>query len=122
MPEPSKIDVLYVDDEEINLVIFREMFRGDFNVIPKSSPYEALEFLRENKVDVIVTDHRMPKMNGVEFLRELRLETDGNLPKRIMVSGFTNEVEIKNAVEEKWLDLFVSKPWTYDELKNAISQ
>jgi CheY-like chemotaxis protein len=59
-------------------------------------------------------------MTGVEFLEELlNLKLD-NLPKRIMTSGYSQEGEVNNAIEKGLLDIFISKPWTYDGLKEAI--
>jgi CheY-like chemotaxis protein len=117
----GKRSLLYLDDEEINLMLFKEMFKKDFEVHTVSSATEALEFLRENPVEVILTDQRMPVMSGVEFLEEFSKMAPEKPPKRVMVSGYSPEGEINEAIDKKILDQFVSKPWTYKQLKEVLS-
>ena len=113
--------LIYVDDEEINLMLFREMFKNDFDIWTTSSAPDALDYLNENKTDFVVTDQIMPKMTGVQFLREMRnLFPDFNPKKVIMISGYTKEGEIEAALNDKLIDFFVSKPWKYEKLKELL--
>lgn len=121
MGENHKLTLIYLDDEEINLIMFNEMFKKDFNIFTTTSPDEALTFLKENKVDLIVTDQLMPIMTGVEFLREIKQLFPETHAKRIMISGYTREGEIEEALEDELLDEFVSKPWKYDELRRILT-
>ncbi|MEM6831669.1 MAG: response regulator [Bacteroidota bacterium] len=121
MGENHKLTLIYLDDEEINLIMFSEMFKKDFNIFTTTSPDEALTFLKENKVDLIVTDQLMPIMTGVEFLREIKQLFPETHAKRIMISGYTREGEIEEALEDELLDEFVSKPWKYDELRRILT-
>lgn len=100
--------------------MFNEMFKKDFRIYTTSSPIEALKYVKENKVDLIVTDQLMPVMTGVEFLREIKDLYPNSSAKKIIISGYTQEGEISDALQDKLLDRFVSKPWRYEELKDIL--
>lgn len=114
--------VIYVDDEEINLMLFREMFKNDFQIHTTSSPPDAIVYLKSNNVDFILTDQLMPEMTGVEFLRKLEADNTASNSKRVMISGYSQEGVIKEAIENKLIDKFVSKPFTYDDIKQIINE
>jgi response regulator RpfG family c-di-GMP phosphodiesterase len=63
---------LYVDDEIENLRIFELTFRREFSVITARSAEEGMQLLNENPVAVVLSDHKMPGMTGVEFLTRVR--------------------------------------------------
>lgn len=113
--------VIYLDDEEINLLLFKEMFKKDFEVFTTTYPEEALEYLKSNDVEYVFTDQRMPIMTGVEFLRELEEMKTTAAPKKVMISGYAAEGEVSEAIEQNLIDRFVDKPWTYHGLKEVIS-
>ena len=56
--------ILYVDDEESNLRIFRMAFKRHYNVLTASGGHEAIQILRENDIQCIITDQKMPEMTG----------------------------------------------------------
>jgi CheY-like chemotaxis protein len=117
----TKYKLLYVDDEEINLRIFRDAFRRDFIVITALSAYEALNILEKEKVDVVITDQRMPGMTGVELLREIFQMYPHIPPERLIMSGYSEDSEIKKAFDEYKLSKFIEKPWEYKYLKSIIT-
>ena len=117
----NKPVVIYLDDEEINLLLFKEMFKKDFEVFTTTYPEEALEYLKNNDVEYVFTDQRMPIMTGVEFLRELEELHVTTSPKKVMISGYAAEGEVSEAIEQNLIDRFVDKPWTYNGLKEVIS-
>jgi len=117
---PERLSLIYLDDEEINLILFKEMFKKDFEIFTTTSPHEAIQYVSSNEVDFVLTDQLMPVMTGVEFLKELDgIEVPSN-PKRIIISGYTKEGEVNEALEKKLIDRFVSKPWSYDKLKDLL--
>ena len=66
----SKPAVIYLDDEEINLLLFKEMFKKDFEVFTTTYPEEALEYLKSHDVEYVFTDQRMqPEI--ITFLGEV---------------------------------------------------
>ena len=104
----SKLKVLYLDDDPPNLTLFGHMFRRDFDVITKPNGDEALAYLDHDHVDLIVTDHRMPGMSGLEFLDLVTKKFKSHLPGRILVSGYT-ENDFSDAMEDQILDAYISK-------------
>jgi len=59
-------------------------------------------------------------MTGVEFLERLLDAGFETLPKRVMISGYSQEGEVNKALDDNLLDEFVSKPWTYDGLRDTL--
>ena len=116
----ERLSLIYLDDEEINLILFKEMFKKDFDIYTTTSPHEAIDYVVNNKLDFILTDQLMPVMTGVEFLRELEGIEYNSDPKKIIISGYTKEGEVSEAIERKMIDKFVSKPWSYDKLKDLL--
>jgi len=117
----TKSKVVYLDDEEINLLLFKEMFKRDFDVFTTTFPEEALEYVKNNDVEFVFTDQRMPLMSGVEFLRNMEEMGISASPKKVMISGYAAEGEVSEAIQQNLIDRFIDKPWTYDGLKTAIS-
>jgi DNA-binding NtrC family response regulator len=65
-------DILYVDDEHSNLVVFEANFEDDFRVHTASSASEALQLIDELPIPVVIADQRMPDMTGVEMFALIR--------------------------------------------------
>ena len=114
------LKLIYVDDEHINLLLFEKMFRNDFIVHTESSAMSALEYIQQNEIDLIVTDQIMPIMTGLEFLTELQKLKPDNQFKRVMVSGYSPEGPVNDALNSNLLHAFVSKPWRYQTLKDIL--
>lgn len=116
----SKPTVLYVDDEEPNRFLFKMTFMNDINVITVESALEALEKLKENPgIESVITDMRMPGMNGLEFVTEARKM----FPKLqyYLLTGFdiTNEIEV--AVKGELIKKYFKKPFSRKEIIEEIS-
>ena len=120
MDHPAKPSIVYIDDEEINLYIFNQMFGEECEIHTFLSAQEALIHLQSNDVDLVVTDQLMPAMSGVEFLRRIKEVFPDLNAKKVMVSGFAKNADIQQAMEEKLLHKFIKKPWSYDDLKDVI--
>ncbi|MEH0155297.1 hybrid sensor histidine kinase/response regulator [Limibacter armeniacum] len=116
----EKPTVLYVDDEQQNLVSFRAGFRKVYNVLTANSGHEALEILTDNhqKVSVIISDQRMPKMTGVELFEQVR-ELYPDI-MRIVLTGYSDVQDIINAISKGEVYRYITKPWDRDELKVTL--
>ncbi|SNT39999.1 Response regulator receiver domain-containing protein [Ekhidna lutea] len=111
---------VYLDDCAVNLLLFREMFKDDFNIMTTQNPKEALDYVLNNNVDYLFTDHHMPDMTGIEFLQGLSKLELSNM-KKVIVSAQVPERELNSAFSQKLIDQVIDKPWTYSGLKSAIS-
>lgn len=114
-----KPNILYVDDEEINLELFQFAFENTFNVKTAISGCEGLKVIKNNKeIDIVITDMKMPCMNGVEFILKVK-NINGKLPC-IILSGFEKTDEIDDAINDKLIEDYVMKPINKQEIKKSI--
>ncbi|MDD2563575.1 MAG: response regulator [Salinivirgaceae bacterium] len=120
MFDAKKPKILYVDDEEINLRVFKSTFRRDFDVTLAQSAKDGFELFSNNDFDVIITDQRMPEMTGVELLKKIHETHPGIPPNRLILSGFSKDEDVDRAFNEYQLFSFVSKPWDANDLKTLI--
>lgn len=110
--------LLYVDDEETNLLLFEVSFANDFNIITAESGADALEMLKSAEFDIIVSDMKMPEMNGLEFILEVK-KIKPDIPC-YMLSGYSLDGEIDDAIENGLIIDFFQKPLNKKEFLNAV--
>ena len=116
----KKVTVLYVDDEENNLVSFKANFRLKYKVYTAISGAEAIKIIKENPIDIIITDQRMPEMTGVELLEEIiKIDPD---PMRILLTGYTDMGAVIEAVNKGKIFHYLNKPWSEEELDETIQR
>ena len=117
----AKPAILYVDDEEANLLLFRISFEGDRDVLVANSPEEGLLKLEENRerIKAVISDMHMPKMNGVQFIKKAR-EMVKNIPYYIL-SGYAFNDEIDQALKSKTIAKFFTKPFDRSEIENHLA-
>ncbi len=116
----DKISILYVDDEENNLISFKATFRLKYKVFTAISGADAIKILEQNTVHVIITDQRMPNMTGVEFLEKvIQKYTD---PIRILLTGFTDMNAVVDAINKGKIFHYLTKPWNEEELSQTIER
>jgi response regulator RpfG family c-di-GMP phosphodiesterase len=116
----KEFSILYVDDEAPNLRGFKSTFRKFYNVFTALNGEEALEILKNNEINIVVSDHRMPEMNGTELL--LRVHDFNPEIRRMILSGFIKIEELKEAVNQYGIHHFVTKPWDFDNLQQVFEQ
>lgn len=116
----KKIDILYVDDEENNLVSFKATFRLKYNVVIASSADAAMKILDTKSVEIIITDQRMPNMTGIEFLEKVIVKYPD--PVRILLTGYADMSAVIDAVNKGKIFHYLSKPWKEQELDETIKK
>ncbi len=116
----NKINILYVDDEQNNLVSFKATFRIKYNVHTAISGEDAIKILRANPIDIIITDQRMPNMTGVEFLESILEEYPD--PMRILLTGYADLNAVIDAVNKGKIFHYLTKPWNEEELDMTIKR
>lgn len=114
--------ILYIDDEEINLRLFKNTFRRDYTILTATSAKEGLAILQENNVDLVITDQRMPDITGVQFLSMVQDQFPQIPPGRLIISGYSDPEDINLAFKEYQLYKFISKPWNQNELFEIIKK
>jgi sigma-B regulation protein RsbU (phosphoserine phosphatase) len=109
--------VCIVDDDPLVIASLRSFLEldTDFEVMAFESPVSALESLRRQPVDVVLTDFLMPGMNGLEFLHGVR-QLYPDVP-RIMLTGYADKDNAIRAINEVGLYQYVEKPWENEGLK-----
>lgn len=112
------VGVLYVDDEVNNLNSFKASFRRDFEVFTAISAKEGRKILDAYEIGVIITDHRMPVMTGIEFLESIIHVYPDTI--RILLTGFADINAVMDAVNRGQVYKYIVKPWQNDELKMYI--
>jgi len=120
MENYEEIKVLYVDDEVHNLTSFKASFRRNFTIFTATSADEAKEVLKKNKIDVLITDQRMPGTVGTELLAHT-VETYPDI-MRILLTGFADIDALKDAVNRGQIYKYLQKPWDDQEVINSITR
>ena len=110
--------LLIVDDEENIRSALRRVLRREYQLSFASSGPEALQLLKTERPDVIISDHLMPEMTGLEFLKRCRLL----YPQigRIVLTGQAEMQMVIAAINEGAVFRFLTKPWDEDELKLTV--
>lgn len=111
--------LLFVDDEPRVLTSMRVTFQRDYEVHTASSAQAALELLREQAVDVVVSDQRMPGMTGVELLNEVKELAPETM--RILLTGYADLAAIESAINEGEVFRYLMKPCPLSELREAVA-
>jgi two-component system response regulator AtoC len=114
----KRYPILVVDDEQDNLDAFRFNFRKTFDIITANSGPEALQILAEKEVAVVVTDQRMPKMTGVELLREVRSNHPDTVG--IILTAFTDVDVLIEAINLGQVYRYITKPWDAKEVRGVL--
>ncbi len=112
--------IIVVDDEKIVTSAFKTLFavEGIKGGAYFNSPLEALEYMKNDAPDLIISDFLMPDMNGLEFLREAKKmypETS-----MILLTGYADKENAIKAINEIGLYKYIEKPWDNDDLMMNI--
>lgn len=116
--EPLTGHVLVVDDEYENIVVLRAFIEGHCTVVEARSASEAMEQLDRTRFDVVITDHRMPGMTGVELLEHLSVRAPDTAG--ILITAFSDTPMLINAINRARVFRHLKKPWDADELLSAL--
>jgi eukaryotic-like serine/threonine-protein kinase len=118
--QSARARVLFVDDEERILTALKTIFRSRYHVLTAANGQEALDFIGKFKIPVIVSDQRMPGMQGVELLRRARELSPDSV--RILLTGYSDLASIVGSINEGEVYRFISKPWDNQDLQLIISE
>jgi signal transduction histidine kinase len=116
----KRYNILYVDDEENNLVVFKNAFFRDYNVHTALSAEEGLAIIDQYLIHLIVTDQKMPGMTGVEFLEVVVKSHPETM--RMILTAYSDIDFIMRAVNKCGIYRYILKPWDTRELKIIIDK
>ena len=118
--EKRRHSLLIIDDEVDVLESLRHQFHRSYRVVTASSGLQALELLKDQEVQLILSDQRMPGMSGDAFLSQARrLQPDAI---RMLFTGYADIQAVINAVNEGHIFRYILKPWDSAELEAIIRQ
>jgi putative nucleotidyltransferase with HDIG domain len=113
--------VLFVDDEVNILKAIQRLLRNEpMRVLTATNPADALEIMKETPAQVVVTDQRMPTMNGADFLSAIRDQHADAI--RMMLTGYTEMNIAVEAINKGEIYRLITKPWNDDELRAILRQ
>jgi len=112
--------ILAVDDEEQVLSALRRVFRGPgFKVEVATSGKAALDLMSGQAFDIIISDMRMPEMDGASFLaRSIELAPSA---RRILLTGYSDQESTIRAINEGQVHQYITKPWDNQAIRDLIA-
>ena len=109
----DKTKILYVDDEDINLMLFSKLFGKKYDIITAKSGDDGIEKLSNDpEIKMIVSDMRMPGMNGIEFIQLVKARSPEL--KCFILTGYDITSEISEALNKKVIERHFTKPFVFD--------
>ena len=112
------ITILIAEDEESNFLLLKTILKKHCNILHSKTGVELLEIYKEQHADLILLDIKMPEMNGIDALKEIR-KFDQDIPI-IMQSAYAFENDME-AARQAGSNGFVTKPINIKELKSVLS-
>jgi len=112
--------VLNVDDEPINRMLFQSVFKNKYRVLTAESGSSGLEILQDNRnIDVVISDMKMPGMNGIEFINKAR----ELFPEKsyFILTGFDITPEIQKSLDTGSICKCFRKPLNMKEIEETIN-
>ncbi|GAN53723.1 response regulator [Tanticharoenia sakaeratensis] len=117
---PQRAQILLVDDEPEILVALADLFEDDFDLLTSTDPLAALDLLARNPdVAVIVSDQRMPGLNGDAFLARARQVSDA---KGILLTGYADLASVASALNQGRIQFYAHKPWEAETLGAMVRE
>ena len=112
--------IAIVDDEEMVLTSLRSflLLETEYEVLTYNGPEKALEEVRRQPIDLVISDYLMPGMNGIQFLLEVKKMH--LFATRILLTGYADKENAIKAINEVGLYQYVEKPWENEDLKLVI--
>jgi two-component system, NtrC family, sensor kinase len=112
------VKVLFVDDDEANLIVCEAACAGDFEVLTAVSAEAAMAHMRREEVGVIVADQRMPGTSGIELLERVRIEYPDTV--RLLITAYSDVQAAVAAINRGRVRRYLRKPWEPDELRAEL--
>jgi len=113
--------ILVVDDEDnVRKSLRRLLVRDGYQVLTANGAQEGFDILAQNRIDVVISDHRMPNMTGVDFMTHTRSMYPDTA--RIVLTAYQDEEALSKAVNEGEVFRFLTKPWDDEKLRQVVRE
>lgn len=117
--EDDNISILFVDDEKNILSSLKRLFRSEgYDVHLAESGKQGLDIMQANNISLVVSDMRMPEMNGAQFLEEVYSKWPSTI--RILLTGYSEISSTIDAINKGNIYKYISKPWEENDLKQTV--
>jgi two-component system response regulator (stage 0 sporulation protein F) len=120
MRDDQRMRLLYVDDEELNLMIFKTLLKDDFDIETEVLPRRAYDRIISERFDVVISDMKMPGMNGVELITKAGKVNDD--PAYFILTGYVGNEEVQQALTDQIIDGWFEKPLDLQLLKKELNR
>jgi two-component system response regulator (stage 0 sporulation protein F) len=113
--------VLYVDDEQINLMMFEISFAEKFDLVTASNGMEGLKILENGPtINVVVSDLKMPGLDGIEFIKKAKERFPRK--KYFLLTGFEMTPDIQLSLDSGLIHKCMRKPFNKKEIETEIEK
>jgi len=113
-----KRSIFYLDDEVTCIEVFQEMFCDEYDVRTAMTLADARHTLTERPADIVISDQRMPEIEGTQFLREVAELYPSSF--RVMLTGSAVVGDVIREIREGIINLFAAKPWTEQSMRQVL--
>jgi DNA-binding NtrC family response regulator len=115
----KKYSILIVDDEKMVLkVVENVLLKDNYEIITAQSGREGLEKLEQHRVDMVISDQKMPEMDGVDFLARVKLIYPETVT--VLLTAYAEIETAIKAINEAGINKFIQKPFSVDDFRIAI--
>ena len=115
-----KPSVLYLDDEQGCLDVFRETFDREYDVRTASTPEEARRMLAARPADVVISDESMPDISGKAFIAEVAAAYPSAY--RVLLTGSITVGGALHEISAGVVQAFVAKPWNRNDIRRVMER
>jgi response regulator RpfG family c-di-GMP phosphodiesterase len=113
-------NILVVDDEVSNLDALRRALRREYSVFTATNGHDALAIMEQNDIALIMADHRMPGITGIELLEKVWRKYPDAI--RIILTSYTDEKLLMDAINMVHAHGYLTKPWEPEEITSIVGR
>lgn len=113
-------NILIVDRELGIRNALKRTFRQEYRSFSATNGRDALSIMEENNIALVITDHRIPGMTGIEFLEKVSREYPDTIC--IILTAYMDENLHTDAIAKVKVHRYLAKPWETDELKQVVRE
>lgn len=110
--------IMYVDDEPMNLTVLEAALPSEWDIRTYDNPLKALDEIAKVDPWIVISDQKMPGMNGVSFLEIVKKTNPFAI--RVLVTGYSDEDLVVDSVRKAQISDYIRKPWDVDDLEHRV--